>query len=111
VQSINGALYDSQRFAIDWMRLDEQGRLVHGEESDVHNYNDYGADVLAVADAKVITVLNNLDDQIPGRLPEPSLLPSRPWTATMSCSISAGDVSPSMRICRKIPSRCVPAIK
>ncbi|HEY6154939.1 MAG TPA: M23 family metallopeptidase [Candidatus Udaeobacter sp.] len=72
VQSVNGALYDSQRFAIDWMRLDEQGRLVHGEESDVHNYSDYGADVLAVADAKVISVLNNLDDQVPGRLPEPS---------------------------------------
>src|SRR5262245_23762027 len=72
VQSVNGALYDSQRFAIDWMRLDEQGRLVHGDESDVHNYSDYGADVLAVADAKVVSVLNNLDDQVPGRLPEPS---------------------------------------
>lgn len=72
VQSVNGALYDSQRFAIDWMRLDEQGRLVHGDEGDVHNYSDYGADVLAVADAKVVSVLNNLDDQVPGRLPEPS---------------------------------------
>jgi len=72
VQSVNGALYDSQRFAIDWMRLDEQGRLVHGDEGDVHNYSCYGADVLAVADAKVVSVLNNLDDQIPGRLPEPS---------------------------------------
>jgi murein DD-endopeptidase MepM/ murein hydrolase activator NlpD len=54
------------------MRLDEQGRLVHGDESDVHNYSDYGADVLAVANAKVVSVLNNLDDQVPGRLPEPS---------------------------------------
>ena len=72
VQSVNGALHDSQRFAIDWMRLDEQGRLVHGDESDVHSYTDYGADVLAVADAKVVSVLNNLDDQVPRRLPEPS---------------------------------------
>jgi Peptidase family M23 len=72
VQSVNGALYDSQRFAIDWMRLDEQGRLVNGEENDVHNYSDYGADVLAVADAKVVSVLNTLEDQVPGRLPEPS---------------------------------------
>src|SRR5215470_11063992 len=72
VQSVNGALYDSQRFAIDWMRLNEQGRLIHGDESDVHNYSDYGADVLAVANAKVVSVLNNLDDQVPGRLPEPS---------------------------------------
>jgi hypothetical protein len=72
VQSVNGALYDSQRFAIDWMRLDELGRLVHGDESNVHNYSDYGADVLAVANAKVVKVLNSLDDQVPGRLPEPS---------------------------------------
>ena len=72
VQSVNGALYDSQRFAIDWMRLDGQGRLVDGDESDVHSYSDYGADVLAVADAKVVSVLNNLEDQVPGRLPEPS---------------------------------------
>jgi len=72
VQSVNGRLYNSQRFAIDWMRLDEQGRLVRGDEGNVHNYSDYGADVLAVADAKVVSVLNNLDDQVPGRLPEPS---------------------------------------
>src|SRR5215469_13722541 len=72
VQSVNGALYNSQRFAIDWMRLDEHGALVHGDESDVHNYSDYGADVLAVANAKVVSVLNNLDNQVPGRLPEES---------------------------------------
>src|SRR5262245_35749994 len=74
VQSVNGALYDSQRFAIDWMRLDERGGLVHGDESDVHNYSDYGADVLAVAGGKVVSVLNILADQVPGRLPEPSFI-------------------------------------
>ena len=72
VLSINGALYDAQRFAIDWMRLDQQGRLVHGDLADVHNYSDYGADVLAVADGRVVNTLNNLDDQVPGRLPDPS---------------------------------------
>ena len=72
VLSINGALYDAQRFAIDWMRLDEQGRLVHGDLADVYNYSDYGADVLAVADGRVVNTLNNLDDQVPGRLPDPS---------------------------------------
>jgi Peptidase family M23 len=74
VQSVNGALYDAQRFAIDWMRLDEQGRLVHGDESDLHNYSCYGADVFAVANGKVVDVLDNLDDQVPGRLPEPSTI-------------------------------------
>jgi len=70
----NGALYDAQRFAIDWMRLDEQGRLVHGDLADVHNYSDYGADVLAVADGRVVSAVNNLNDQIPGRLPDPSTI-------------------------------------
>jgi hypothetical protein len=74
VLSVNGALYDAQRFAIDWMRLDEQGRLVHGDPADVHNYSDYGADVLAVADGRVVSTLNNLDDQIPGHLPDPSTI-------------------------------------
>jgi hypothetical protein len=74
VLSVNGALYDAQRFAIDWMRLDEQGRVVHGDLADVHNYSDYGADVLAVADGRVVNTLNNLDDQIPGHLPEPSTI-------------------------------------
>lgn len=74
VLSVNGALYDAQRFAIDWMRLDEQGRLVDGDLADVHNYGDYGADVLAVADGRVVSTLNNLDDQVPGSLPDPSTI-------------------------------------
>jgi hypothetical protein len=72
VLSVNGALYDAQRFAIDWMRVDEQGRLVHGDLSDVHNYTCYGADVLGVADGKVVGMRNDLDDQKPGKLPDPN---------------------------------------
>jgi Peptidase family M23 len=72
VLSVNGALYDAQRFAIDWMRVDEQGRLVHSDLSDVHNYTCYDAEVLAVADGKVVDMRNDLDDQKPGRLPDPA---------------------------------------
>jgi len=74
VLSVNGALYDAQRFAIDWMRVDEQGRLVHGDLSDVHNYTCYGAEVLAVADGKVVGMRNDLDDQKPGKLPDPNTI-------------------------------------
>jgi len=74
VQSVNGALYDAQRFAVDWMRLDEQGRLVHDDPADVHNYTDYGAEVFAVADGTVVSTLNDLDDQKPGKLPDPSTI-------------------------------------
>lgn len=72
--TINGGLYFAQRFAIDWMRLDEQGRLLSGDSANVHSYSDYGADVLAVADGKVVAVLDNLEDQKPGTLPDISTI-------------------------------------
>ena len=72
--SVNGKIYFAQRFAIDWMRLDESGRLVHGDSSDVHSYPCYGADVLAVADGTVVEILDELTDQLPGTLPDPKTI-------------------------------------
>ncbi|BFU93016.1 MAG: peptidase M23 [Nitrospira sp.] len=73
-QSVNGELYNSQRFAIDYMRLNAEGELVHGDPADVHSYVDYDADVLAVADGTVVATLNNLEDQKPGTLPDPTTI-------------------------------------
>lgn len=69
--AVNGKIYFAQRFAIDWMRLDDAGRLVHDDASDVRNYTCYGADAIAVADGTVVATLNTLDDQKPGTLPDP----------------------------------------
>jgi hypothetical protein len=71
---INGQIYFAQRFAIDWMRLDDKGQLVHGDAADVHNFSDYGAEVLAVADGTVASTFNELDDQKPGTLPDPKTI-------------------------------------
>ncbi len=71
VLPVNGHLADSQRFAIDYMRLDGEGRLVSGDPAVVANYTAYGAEVVAVADATVVATLDTLDDQIPGSLPDP----------------------------------------
>ncbi len=67
----NGGIYFAQRFAIDWMKLDKEGRLAEGDGSEVHQYPDYGAGVLAVANGTVVDRLDNLDDQKPGTLPDP----------------------------------------
>ncbi|QYJ03429.1 M23 family metallopeptidase [Nocardioides panacisoli] len=72
VQSIGGRLYDAQRFAIDWMRLDEDGMLATGDSGQVESWNSYDEPVLAVADAEVVQVLDELPDQAPGTLPDPS---------------------------------------
>jgi hypothetical protein len=72
--AVNGSIFFAQRFAIDWMRLDEAGRFLHGDPADVHSYTCYGADVIAVADGTVVDTLNDLDDQKPGTLPDPKTI-------------------------------------
>lgn len=74
LQGVNGGLYDAQRFAIDWMRLNADGEMVHGDPTDVHNFVDYGAKVYAVADGTVVAVLDDLPDQVPGTLPDPATI-------------------------------------
>jgi Peptidase family M23 len=71
---INGQLSYAQRYAIDWMRLDAEGRFVRGDPSDVHSYTSYGADVVAVADGTVVAVRNDLEDQVPPNLPDPKTI-------------------------------------
>ena len=66
---VNGRVWIAQRFAVDWEQLDEDGRVYRGAGTDVASYNIYGKDVLAVADAKVASVIDNLPNQIPGKMP------------------------------------------
>lgn len=74
VLPINGGLHAAQRFAIDWTRLDHQGRMVTGDPADVHSYVAYGAAILAAAGGTVVSTQNTLDDQVPGQLPDPSTI-------------------------------------
>jgi hypothetical protein len=71
---INGQIHFAQRFAIDWIRLDDQGRMMHGDPSDVRSYTSYGANVLAVADGTVVEILNTLDNQSPPHSPDPKTI-------------------------------------
>jgi hypothetical protein len=73
-QTVNGGLYFGQRFAIDRTRFDDKGRLLNGAEADLHSYAAYGADVIAVADGKVVAILDKLKEQTPGTLPDMSTI-------------------------------------
>jgi murein DD-endopeptidase MepM/ murein hydrolase activator NlpD len=48
------------RFAIDWVRQDDQGRTARGDADIVENSLGYGADVLAVAEARVAAVRDGI---------------------------------------------------
>jgi hypothetical protein len=68
--ALNGVFHLSQRFAVDWERIDDEGTIFRGEAKDVHSYHIYGAPILAVADGTVVASRNDLADQLPGKLPD-----------------------------------------
>ena len=67
---VDGRVVIAQRFAVDWEQLDDAGRIYAGAPNEPRNYTIYDKDVLAVQDATVVSVLDGLPDQPPGKMPE-----------------------------------------
>ncbi len=63
---IDGHATISQRMAIDWVRLRDDGKTFHGDEKDNKSYYAYGSDALAVADGVVTEVKDGIPQNIPG---------------------------------------------
>ena len=66
---VNGQYFVAQRFAIDWMKLDEDRHMYKGSETVNRDYPTYGQNAIAVADGKVASVLNGLPERVSGALP------------------------------------------
>lgn len=67
-----GRLNGSERFAIDWVRFDttaDPAVTYRGDVSANEDYLAYGADVLAVADGTVVSVVSRLRDEPPQQAP------------------------------------------
>ena len=60
--AVNGRADIPARFAVDWFKVDTNGKLAHGDESVTAHWYGYGADVLAVADATVVAVRGNMPE-------------------------------------------------
>lgn len=67
---VNGRIRVAQRFAVDWEQLDAQGRIYAGPRQALPSYTIYGQPALAVADARVVSVIDGLPEQIPGSYPK-----------------------------------------
>jgi peptidase M23-like protein len=63
---IDGHAAIAQRFAIDWVRLRDDGKTFHDDEKDNKNYLAYGNDALAVADGVVTEVKDGIPENVPG---------------------------------------------
>jgi hypothetical protein len=68
--AVNGAFHGAQRFAIDFVRLDADGRLFTGPKDEISSYAYYAAEVRAAAGGAVIDVLDDLPDNVPGKFPD-----------------------------------------
>jgi hypothetical protein len=66
---IDGATYVPERFAIDFVQLDDEMRLFAGPEDELASYAFYGAPVHATAGGRVVRVRDRLPEQVPGSLP------------------------------------------
>jgi hypothetical protein len=63
---IYGTYYISQRFAIDWVKVDEQGRTHTGDSLQNRNYYAYGNNALAVDDGIITEVKDSIPENVPG---------------------------------------------
>jgi len=50
------------RFAIDFIKMDPQGKYASGDENEIKNWLGYGATVIAVADGVVASTLNDFPE-------------------------------------------------
>jgi murein DD-endopeptidase len=62
VYAVDGRARIPGRFAIDWVKVDDAGHIAKGDADIPANALGYGADVLAVADARVAGVRDDMAD-------------------------------------------------
>ena len=63
--AIDGKARIAQRFAIDFTRVDSNGQVFHGDPANNADWVPYGADVLAIANGKVMDVQDGIPENIP----------------------------------------------
>lgn len=67
---LNGRATIYQRYAIDYIKLDSQGRQLVGDQLDNRSYFTEGQEVIAVADATVVVAIDGLAENLPGKTPQ-----------------------------------------
>jgi hypothetical protein len=66
---VNGRVWVAQRYAVDWEQIDANGRIYDGPREKPESYAIFGKPVLAVADGRVISAIDGLPEQTPGKFP------------------------------------------
>lgn len=66
---IDGTFHAPERFAIDWVRVGQNGRLYDGPKDELSSYPYYGAKIRSVAAGRVVGTRDTEPEQTPGQFP------------------------------------------
>ncbi len=66
---INGKLFLAQRYALDYIQLDDNHKLFQSMPLENTKYFGYNQSILAVADGTVVEAVDAFSDQVPGKFP------------------------------------------
>jgi murein DD-endopeptidase MepM/ murein hydrolase activator NlpD len=66
---VNGTLQPSEQFAIDWIKIDKQGKAFRGDGKKPEEWLCYGAELMAVAPGTVVEATRDLPDVPAGEAP------------------------------------------
>jgi Peptidase family M23 len=67
---INGAIHVAERYAIDFVQLNDKNMLYSGPQDQLSSYAFFGDEIHSVADGIVVQIADSLPEQVPGKLPE-----------------------------------------
>ena len=62
---LNGKPRVPERYAIDFIKLGDDGKSYSGDESKNSSYHAYGVPILAVADGKIVSLKDGLPENVP----------------------------------------------
>jgi murein DD-endopeptidase MepM/ murein hydrolase activator NlpD len=63
--TLNGRARIAQRFAIDWTRIGSDGLVFRGDPARNGDWTPYGAEVLAVADGRIVEAVDGIPENDP----------------------------------------------
>src|SRR6266508_1225374 len=67
---INGAIRVAERYAIDFVQLDDKNKIASGPIDKLSSYAVFGREIYSVADGTVVAMADDRPEQVPGKLPE-----------------------------------------
>lgn len=72
---MNGTLQPSEQFAIDWIKIDKEGKAFRGDGKTSEQWLCYGTELLAVGPGTVVEVIRDLHNEVPGVAPNNLTIP------------------------------------